>query len=205
MKKYFRLLKILQITARYRLQDLLADFEIRVPAILLIMLPFKSHRDLAALNRGTRLRMALEELGPIFIKFGQLLSTRRDMLPLDIADELAKLQDQVAPFDGDEARLIIEQALGDKVDNIFNSFSNTPLASASIAQIHTANLISGEEIVIKVIRPGIELVIAQDLALLHLLASLIESYTKDGKRLRTKEIIRDYDFVIHDELNLLAE
>ena len=127
------------------------------------------------------------------------------MLPLDIADELAKLQDQVAPFDGDEARLIIEQALGDKVDNIFNSFSNTPLASASIAQIHTANLISGEEIVIKVIRPGIELVIAQDLALLHLLASLIESYTKDGKRLRTKEIIRDYDFVIHDELNLLAE
>ena len=87
MKKYFRLLKILQITARYRLQDLLADFEIRVPAILLIMLPFKSHRDLAALNRGTRLRMALEELVPIFIKFGQLLSTRRDMLPLDIADE----------------------------------------------------------------------------------------------------------------------
>lgn len=205
MKKYLRLLKILRIAAKYRLQELLEDFEFKAPAIWLLMIPFRTNKELATLNRGTRLRLALEELGPIFIKFGQLLSTRRDMLPLDIADELAKLQDQVAPFDGKEAQEIIEQALGDKVEIFFTNFSSTPLASASIAQVHTANLLSGEEIVIKVIRPNIENIITQDLALLHLLASFIENYTKDGQRLRTKEIIRDYDFVIHDELNLQAE
>ncbi len=205
MKKYLRLIKILRIAAKYRLQELLEDFEFKAPAILLLMIPFRTNQELATLNRGTRLRLALEELGPIFIKFGQLLSTRRDMLPLDIADELAKLQDQVAPFDGKQAQEIIEHALGDKVEKFFTDFSSTPLASASIAQVHTARLLSGEEIVIKVIRPDIEYIITQDLALLHFLASFIENYTKDGKRLRTKEIIRDYDFVIHDELNLQAE
>ena len=107
MKKYLRLLKILRIAAKYRLQELLEDFEFKSPAILLLMLPFRVNQELATLNRGARLRLALQELGPIFIKFGQLLSTRRDMLPLDIADELAKLQDQVEPFDGAEAQLII--------------------------------------------------------------------------------------------------
>jgi ubiquinone biosynthesis protein len=205
VKKYLRLLQILKIAAKYRLQELLEDFNLGTPVSLLFKLPFSSDKKLAKLTRGMRLRLALEELGPIFIKFGQLLSTRRDMLPLDIADELAKLQDQVAPFNGVEAQKIIEQALGDKVTHIFKDFSSAPLASASIAQVHTAKLLSGEEVVIKVVRPGIENIIAQDLALLKLIASFIEKYTKDGKRLRAKEIIKDYDFVIHDELNLQAE
>lgn len=205
MKKYLRLLTILKVAARYNLQELFNDLNLNGPAKLLLKLPFQSDTQSANLNRGTRLRLALEELGPIFIKFGQLLSTRRDMLPLDIADELAKLQDQVAPFDEVEAQQIIEQALGNKIENIFKDFGSAPLASASIAQVHTASLLTGEEVVIKVVRPGIEEIIDQDLALLNLIASFIENYTKDGKRLRAKEIIRDYDFVIHDELNLQAE
>ncbi len=205
MKKYLRLLKILKIAAKYRLQELLEDLNLGAPAALLFKLPFSADAKLAQLSRGIRLRLALEELGPIFIKFGQLLSTRRDMLPLDVADELAKLQDQVAPFDGLEAQKIIEQALEGDITNIFKDFSSAPLASASIAQVHTAKLIGGEEVVIKVVRPDIEKIIDQDLALLNLIAALIENYTKDGKRLRAKEIIRDYDFVIHDELNLQAE
>ncbi len=205
MKKYLRLLTILKVAARYNLQELFNDINLNGPAKLLLKLPFQSNTQSANLNRGIRLRLALEELGPIFIKFGQLLSTRRDMLPLDIADELAKLQDQVAPFDEVEAQQIIEQALGNKIENIFKDFGSAPLASASIAQVHTASLLTGEEVVIKVVRPGIEEIIDQDLALLNLIASFIENYTKDGKRLRAKEIIRDYDFVIHDELNLQAE
>jgi len=205
VKKYLRLLTILKVAARYNLQELFNDINLNGPAKLLLKLPFQSNTQSANLNRGIRLRLALEELGPIFIKFGQLLSTRRDMLPLDIADELAKLQDQVAPFDEVEAQQIIEQALGNKIENIFKDFGSAPLASASIAQVHTASLLTGEEVVIKVVRPGIEEIIDQDLALLNLIASFIENYTKDGKRLRAKEIIRDYDFVIHDELNLQAE
>ena len=205
MKKYLRLLKILKIAAKYRLQELLEDFNLGAPASLLFKLPFRADVEFAKLSRGMRLRLALEELGPIFIKFGQLLSTRRDMLPLDIADELAKLQDQVAPFDGIEAQKVIEEALGDKIDHLFKDFSSAPLASASIAQVHTAKLLGGEDVVIKVVRPDIEKIIGQDLSLLKLIASIIENYTKDGKRLRAKEIIRDYDFVIHDELNLQAE
>jgi len=205
VKKYFRLITILRVAAHFNLQELLDDFDLKGPAKFLLKLPFKSDPDSAKLNRGTRLRLALEKLGPIFIKFGQLLSTRRDMLPLDIADELAKLQDQVAPFDGLEAQSLIEKALGDKIENLFNDFSSTPLASASVAQVHTAKLLSGEEVVIKVVRPGIDKIIDQDLALLNFLAAFIENYIKDGKRLRAKEIIRDYDFVIHDELNLQAE
>jgi ubiquinone biosynthesis protein len=204
VKKYLRLIKILQVAARYRLQEILDDFNLKAPLILLLALPFKAKPELASLDRGTRLRLALEELGPIFIKFGQLLSTRRDMLPLDIADELAKLQDQVAPFDGNEAQALIEKALGNKIDELFSEFNIKPLASASIAQVHTAKL-SGEEVVVKVVRPGIDKVIDQDLTLLNMLAAFIENYTKDGKRLRAKEIIRDYDFVIHDELNLQTE
>ena len=205
MKKYLRLITIFRVAARYNLQELFDEFELNRSVKFLLKLPFKSNSEAASLSRGARLRLALEELGPIFIKFGQLLSTRRDMLPLDIADELAKLQDQVAPFDIVEAQNIIELALGNQIDKLFKDFASVPLASASIAQVHTAKLLDGEEVVIKVVRPGIEKIIDQDLALLNLLGSFIENFTKDGKRLRTKEIIKDYDFVIHDELNLQAE
>jgi len=205
VKKFLRLLKIARIAARYRLQELVSGYNLSPAAAILLKLPFPADAKASKLSRGKRLRLALEELGPIFIKFGQLLSTRRDMLPLDIADELAYLQDQVAPFDGKQAQDIIEQALGGEISDFFADFSTKPLASASVAQVHTAKLLSGEEVVIKVIRPGIDKIIAQDLALLHMLAGIIENYTRDGKRLRAKEIIRDYDFVIHDELNLQIE
>lgn len=205
MKKFLRLYRIARIAARYRLQELLAEYQLNTPAAFLLKLPFRADPRISELSRGKRLRLALEELGPIFIKFGQLLSTRRDMLPLDIADELAYLQDQVAPFESKQAQALIEQALGGKIDKLFSNFSLEPLASASVAQVHTATLLSGEDVVIKVIRPGIEKIIAQDLALLHFLASFIEDYSKEGKRLRAREIIRDYDYVIHDELNLQIE
>ncbi len=205
MKKFLRLLKITRVAGRYRLQDLLEGFQLNSALALLLKLPLRADPHLSEMSRGKRLRLALEELGPIFIKFGQLLSTRRDMLPLDIADELAYLQDQVAPFDGEQAREIIEKSLGSKIETVFKDFSSEPLASASVAQVHTATLHTGEEVVIKVIRPGIGRIIKQDLALLHKLAEFVENFSQDGKRLRAREVIRDYDYVIHDELNLQIE
>jgi len=205
VKKYLRLLTILRIAARYRLQDLLAGFESKGLTTLLLIIPFRASAEAKQLSRGARLRRALEELGPIFIKFGQLLSTRRDLVPLDIADELAYLQDQVPPFDGAQAQDIIEKALGGSIETFFSDFSSTPLASASIAQVHTAKLLSGEEVVIKVLRPDIEKVISQDLSLMHHVAKLIERYLKAGKRLHAREVVRDYDMIINDEMNLLAE
>lgn len=181
---------------------------------MLLGLPLPAASQLKQLSRGERLRLALEELGPIFIKFGQLLSTRRDMVPEDIADELASLQDNVPPFNEQEAVAIIEKALGGKIENLFASFSSKPLASASVAQVHSATLLDsaegaegtkGAEVVIKVIRPGIEKIIAQDIALLKSIAKFVENNSEQGKRLRAVEVVHDYDYIIHDELNLMAE
>ncbi|EGH00217.1 Ubiquinone biosynthesis monooxygenase UbiB [gamma proteobacterium IMCC2047] len=149
--------------------------------------------------------MALEALGPIFIKFGQMLSTRRDLLPEDIADELQKLQDQVPPFCGAEATTLIEEALGEPVSQVFAEFSVDPLASASVAQVHKATLHTGEEVVVKVIRPNIHKTITQDIQLLHSLAQLIQHYSQDGKRLRPVEVVSDYEKTIVNELDLLIE
>jgi ubiquinone biosynthesis protein len=156
-------------------------------------------------SRGARLRQALEELGPIFVKFGQMLSTRRDLLPDDIIDELAKLQDQVPPFPSQQAIDIIESALGQSVDNLFAQFSTQPMASASVAQVHAATLFSGEEVVVKVVRPGIEQTIRQDIKLLFTLAELIEKYFPDGRRLRPVDVVNDYQITILDELDLQRE
>ena len=134
-----------------------------------------------------------------------LTSTRRDLLPPDIADELAKLQDQVPPFPQDQAVAIIEEALGESVDTIFARFSPEPLASASVAQVHAATLHSGEEVVVKVLRPGIEKTIRQDISLLFTLARLVEKYLPDGKRLRPLEVVDDYQHTILDELDLQRE
>ena len=205
MHKFFRLLHIYRIAARYRLGSLLAVLPNTGLLRLLLKLPAGFHPDIAKLDDGTRLRLALEALGPIFIKFGQLLSTRRDMVPTAIADELALLQDQVAPFDGEQAKAIIEQALGYPVTTRFADFSTTPLASASVAQVHTARLLSSEEVVIKVIRPGIDAVIRDDVALLHAIANILENRVQGAKRLRLREVVRDYEHVIFDELNLLNE
>ncbi|MGL6265990.1 ubiquinone biosynthesis regulatory protein kinase UbiB [Aeromonas jandaei] len=158
------------------------------------------------LSRGARIRLAFEALGPIFIKFGQMLSTRRDLLPPDIAEELALLQDRVPPFCGQAARQQIERSLGCPIESLFDDFDETPLASASIAQVHTARLKgSGREIVIKVIRPDIEPVIDADLRLMRALARLVARFVPQSARLRPIEVVEEYRKTILDELNLMRE
>lgn len=157
------------------------------------------------LPRGERLRLALEELGPIFVKFGQMLSTRQDLLPVDVARELRRLQDQVPPFCGDQATAIVETALGESVSTLFKEFDSTPLASASVAQVHTAVLHGGEDVVVKVIRPGIQRIIKQDVGLLYSLSHLIQWAWADGRRLRPIEVVAEYEKTIFDELDLRKE
>jgi ubiquinone biosynthesis protein len=156
-------------------------------------------------SRGERLRLALEELGPVFVKFGQAISTRRDLLPPDIADELVKLQDRVPPFPGEQARVLVEQTLGKPVTELFRSFDTEPLAAASIAQVHAAVLQDGREVIVKVLRPDMRAVIARDVAVLHALADLADRYSKEGHRLRPKEVVREYEKTILDELDLMRE
>ena len=155
--------------------------------------------------RGVRLRRALERLGPIFVKFGQVLSTRRDLLPLDVADELAKLQDRVPPFPGAQAVALVERAFGRKLDQVFAQFDADPVASASIAQVHFATLIGGREVAVKVLRPGMLAAIDGDLALLHRLATWVERTSADGKRLKPREVVAEFDVYLHDELDLVRE
>ena len=163
------------------------------------------------LPRGERLRLALEELGPVFVKFGQALSTRPDILPPEVAQELAKLQDQVPPFPGAEARAIVEKALGKPVSEIFAEFDEVPLAAASVAQVHTARLKPqgpndpGMEVVVKVLRPGVEALVERDIALLRALADLAERWHPSGKRLRPRAVVAEYEKVIFDELDLMRE
>jgi ubiquinone biosynthesis protein len=155
--------------------------------------------------RGARLRQALEKLGPIFVKFGQVLSTRRDLLPLDIADELARLQDRVPPFPAAQARALVEKAYGRPLDEVFARFEAEPVASASIAQVHFAVLKSGREVAVKVLRPNMLKVIDDDLRLLHTLARWVERLSADGKRLKPREVVAEFDGYLHDELDLVRE
>ncbi len=163
------------------------------------------HRIVRKTPRAVRIRRALEELGPIFVKFGQILSTRQDLLPEDIAAELALLQDRVAPFDGAQARGLVEQAFQKPIDQIFASFDTRPLASASIAQVHAATLNSGDDVVVKVLRPGIEKVIRRDVGLLKTIAGLAERYWSEGRRLRPREVVSEFEKTLFDELDLLRE
>jgi len=155
--------------------------------------------------RGVRIRRALEDLGPIYVKFGQILSTRRDLLPDDIAQELAHLQDDVPPFPGAQARAVIEAALGAPVAEVFKQFDESPLASASIAQVHAAQLKDGTAVVIKVLRPQIRQQIRRDVNLLYTLARLAERYWQHGRRLRPCEVIAEFEKILYDELDLLRE
>jgi ubiquinone biosynthesis protein len=155
--------------------------------------------------RGVRIRRALEDLGPIYVKFGQIMSTRRDLLPDDIALELARLQDHVPPFPGSQARAAIEAAQGVPVEELFRHFDEIPLASASIAQVHTAQLNDGTDVVIKVLRPNIRQLITRDVNLLYTIAGLAERYWKDGRRLRPREVITEFEKILYDELDLLRE
>ena len=154
---------------------------------------------------GERLRLALESLGPIFVKFGQVLSTRRDLLPTDIADELARLQDRVPAFDSQLAINTIEAAFGQSIDVLFQSFERTPVASASIAQVHFAVLPSGEPVAVKVLRPGMREVIEKDLSLLATIAVWVQRLSADGKRLKPKEVVAEFNKYLHDELYLVRE
>jgi len=156
-------------------------------------------------SRGERIRSALEDLGPLFVKFGQILSTRRDLLPDDIADELAKLQDAVPPFPGDAAVAVIEQAYGRGLDEVFTDFDRTALASASVAQVHLAHLRDGREMIVKVLRPGIRKRIQRDVALLYTIARLASRYWEDGRRLRPVEVIAEFEKTLLDELDLMRE
>ncbi len=155
--------------------------------------------------RAVRIRRALEDLGPIYVKFGQILSTRRDLLPDDIALELAKLQDQVPPFPGEQARSIVEKALGEPVGKLFAEFDTQPLASASIAQVHAATLHEGQKVIVKVVRPNIEKTIQRDIDLLFTIARLARRYSRDARRLRPVEVVEEYNKTIHDELDLQRE
>ena len=157
------------------------------------------------LSRGERIRRTLEDLGPIFIKFGQIMSTRRDLLPDDIADELAELQDNVPPFPGVQAKAIVEETFGKPVADLFSRFDETPFASASIAQVHGAQLIDGREVVVKVVRPDIEKTIRRDLDLMYTIAGLAERFWADGRRLRPMEVVEEFDKTIIDELDLSRE
>ncbi len=205
MSRVLRLVTILRTVGRYRLDELIdADLLPTLPRIALGLSPWHLYR-VPDLPRGVRLRRALEELGPVFIKFGQMLSTRRDLLPEDIADELAKLQDDVPPFPEQQSIAIIEKALGKPVGELFATFDPTPMASASVAQVHAATLHSGEKAVVKVVRPDIEPIIRQDLALMFTLARLVAKYLPDGRRLRPVEVVADYKLVILDELDLGRE
>ena len=204
MSRIGRALEIARVTGRYRLDALLPA--VARPPLLRLLLrlnPWRAGRVRGA--RGERIRRALEELGPVFIKFGQMLSTRRDLLPADIAGELARLQDRVPPFDPAAAVGIIEGELGAPVETLFERFDRQPMASASVAQVHGARLRGGREVVVKVIRPGIERTIRRDLALLDLLARLTERFLPEGRRLRPVEVVQDYRHTVLDELDLGRE
>ena len=198
-----RLLKFLSTSRRYRLGDLIPDSS-RGSRFLRWVLKGQAAASQNA-SRGERLRLALQELGPVPIKFGQLLSTRRDLLPKDLADELSLLQDNVAPFDADKAAASIECELGKTTDQLFQAFDCQPLAAASVAQVHAVTLPDGEPAVVKVLRPGIERQISADIRLLKRLAKIINGLSDDLKRLRLPEVVEDYEATIMAELDLRHE
>lgn len=205
MTRLRRLFRIAWVFCRYRLDTFLPLAELPTPLKIFFLLAPWHLFPQPKLSRGDRLRLALEELGPVFVKFGQILSTRRDLLPDDMADSLKQLQDRVPPFPSDQARGIIERSLGAPVAELFAEFSPDPMASASVAQVHAATLTNGQKVVVKVLRPGIEKVIRQDLGLMYLMAGLLEKYWAEGKRLHPVDVVADYDSTIHDELDLQRE
>jgi ubiquinone biosynthesis protein len=188
MGNLLRILRILRVGLRYRLHRFLPAFA-----------------DGDARGRAADLRQALEALGPIFVKFGQVLSTRRDLLPADLADELAKLQDQVPPFPAAQAVAEVEKSLGRGIDDLFDRFEREPVASASVAQVHLAALKDGREVAVKVLRPGIERIIARDVLLMDTAAALIERLWADGRRLRPRAVVAEFSRHLEDELDLMRE
>ena len=206
-RSFRRVRKLLVISYRYRLFALLRTrpfLRISLKTIAFLMRPW-NRRVVVSTPTGERICQALTDLGPIYVKFGQLLSTRRDLLPPDISKALAKLQDDVDPFDGQEAKDIVESALGESLQEHFSEFNTTPMASASIAQVHEAKLTTGEDVVIKVLRPDIDVIINKDLRLLKTIANWLHRYLPDSERFKPREVVADYEQTILAELNLLNE
>lgn len=201
--KFLRVTKIVQVILRYGL-DHLAISSLKIPYTAALVDRLVFWRDISA-PRGVRLRRALEELGPIFVKFGQLLSTRRDLLPADIANELALLQDRVPPFDPDLAIAEIKRSLGAHPDQLFANFERIPVASASIAQVHFATLKDGRQVAVKVLRPNMRKTIEEDISLMYIAAGWVERLWADGRRLKPKEVVAEFDKYLHDELDLMRE
>ena len=201
--RLFRLIKIIFVVLRFGLDEFLLAHErvrwMRMPLNMLLFLRNTSK------PRAVRLRLALENLGPIFVKFGQMLSTRRDLIPTDIADELAKLQDQVPPFPSSQAVALLETAYRKPLREVFQSFEDTPVASASVAQVHFAVLPDGREVAVKILRPSITSIIAHDIALLKVAADLIGWLWADGRRLKPREVISEFEKHLEDELDLMRE
>ena len=209
MKRFGQALRLLQIHAvliRHGLDELILTAPpLRPLRFLFYLLPWNWARRRPREARSVRIRRALEELGPIFVKFGQILSTRRDLLPEDVGDELAGLQDRVPPFPGAQARLIIERSLGRSIGQLFARFDEEPLASASIAQVHAACLFDGREVAVKVVRPGIDAEIRRDVGVLYWLAELAERHLSVGRRLRPVRVVAEYESIVLDELDLMRE
>ncbi len=201
MLRLLRLLKIVFVVLRFGLDEFLLAQRLRWLRTLLGLLLFM--RDISR-PRAVRLRLALENLGPIFVKFGQMLSTRRDLLPADIADELAKLQDQVPPFSSSEATAMLEAAYGKPLRDVFRSFDETPVASASVAQVHFGVLPDGRDVAVKILRPNIKGIISHDVALLKTAADMIEWWA-EGRRLKPREVIEEFEKHLEDELDLMRE
>jgi ubiquinone biosynthesis protein len=201
-----RLLQIQRALVRHRLDDFVRATHLYRPVRLVrLASPWTWFQRSAGDTRGARLRLALEELGPVFVKFGQALSTRRDLLPVDIADELAKLQDRVPPFPGEIAGAMLERIYGRPLSEVFSTFDKTPLAAASIAQVHAATLKDGEDVVVKILRPGMRAVIERDLDVLAALAELADTYWGEARAVRPIEVVREYRKTILDELDLMRE
>ena len=198
-----RILGIQRILVKYGLDQVIKETHLLRPLRFVFYVLPRRRNTSAPL--GERIRLALEELGPIFVKFGQALSTRRDLLPPDIADELAKLQDEVPPFPGEQAVEILEAAYEKPLDEVFERFDVEPFAAASIAQVHTAQLPGGKEVVVKLLRPGVQEQIERDLAVLRMLAGLATRYWEHGKRLKPLEVVAEYEQTIIDELDLMRE
>ena len=203
MRHIARLLFIYLTVFRYGLDQLaLSGFRQRSVRIFVRVMTIGRRLDAP---RGERLRLGLERLGPIFVKFGQVLSTRRDLLAPDLAEELAKLQDRVPPFSAALARQLVERAFGRPIDALFSSFEAEPVASASIAQVHFAVLKDGREVAVKVLRPGMLAAIDDDIALMHTVARWVERVSADGKRLKPRQVVAEFDNYLHDELDLVRE
>ena len=201
----FRVIQITRLFIKYDVDKMLVSCGSGKCKFYFYILPWNWFRKRRVDNIPLKIKMMLEELGPIFVKLGQVISTRKDLLGDDIANELSKLQDSVKPFPKEISMRIIEEELGSKINEVFNSFTPEPLASASIAQVHEAQLKNGKDVIIKVVRPNIKNEIEKDLLLMKRIAVFLTSLSDDFKRMHLIELVNDYEMLVYDETDLIKE